>query len=91
MIFFEDIVQSLLNMCLYDACSLILTDHTPNEYKCLIKKSKRTTPMYHKVCERYVITPLNSWILISESYKVDFRFFYLDQQLCYEHNDIVIA
>jgi hypothetical protein len=35
---FEDVVQSLSNMCLYDVCSLIFSDHIPIKYRGPIKK-----------------------------------------------------
>ena len=35
-VIFEDIVQSLLNMCCFNVCFLVLTNHIPIKYRTLV-------------------------------------------------------
>ena len=53
---FEDIVQPLLNMCLSDVCSLILTEpHTNQNLGIRFKKSSHLTPIYLNIYRRWTV------------------------------------
>ena len=45
-LFYEDVVQSLLNIHLYDACSLILTE-LYTKFRNLVKKTSCLRLIYH--------------------------------------------
>ena len=42
----EDAIYAFLNVCLYDACSFILTNHTTIKLQGLVKKNNQEIPTY---------------------------------------------
>lgn len=65
---FENIVPSLLNMCLDDVCYLILTELHTNQYRDLIDKKSHLRPIYlscsllrvyTKSCEEFKLTNMS--------------------------------